>query len=74
MNTAEFIEAWRAWDAAPRDKRRADAFGDACNVLAKQIGVDSSKLRDLLSALRRYGLDYDRCLRTIQFVGTLANR
>lgn len=49
------LRTWEAWDEAPGNPHRANAFEDACNAVAGQAAND---LRKALAARRRAGMSY----------------
>lgn len=56
--TAALVEAWRRWDEYPGQDSRAGAFEDECKLLAADLGVSTSRLRDVLNDRRRAGDGY----------------
>jgi hypothetical protein len=49
------LEAWRAWDERPADPARARAMEDASAVVAADLDITTTALRDHLMAARRSG-------------------
>lgn len=55
------LRTWAAWDQAPANQYRVNAFVDACNAYA---GDGANNLRKALAAARRAGMTYTEALDT----------